>query len=144
MERTETFVAEALSQAHAALMADLRELEQAVRPSLGESLPELRARLSAVQAHISEHFRFEEQDGYMHTVRKREPRLERAIQQLADEHRQLTQFLDALIGKATASTSLDERFREEIRGWVERVRRHEMRENDLVQGAFNLDISAED
>jgi hypothetical protein len=29
-------------------------------------------------------------------------------------------------------------------GWVDCVRRHEARENQLVQDAFNLDIGAED
>jgi hypothetical protein len=31
-----------------------------------------------------------------------------------------------------------------VREWVERVRRHETRETDLVQDAYNLDIGAED
>jgi hemerythrin-like domain-containing protein len=142
--RQETIVAEALSQAHATLLAELRDLEKAVRPSAGEGLPELRARLSAIRTHIIEHFRIEEKNGYMDTVRKREPRLERTIQQLAEEHCQLAQSLDALIDEARASTSLDASFREQVRGWVERVRQHEMRENDLIQDAFNLDIGAED
>jgi hypothetical protein len=142
--RTENAVAEALGQAHVALLADLRELEQAVRPSSGEGLPDLRARLGATHTHITEHFRFEEQNGYMDAVRKREPRLERTVQQLAEEHRQLARSLEVLIEQARAATSLDDPFREEVRGWVERVRRHEVRENDVVQDAFNLDIGAED
>jgi hypothetical protein len=90
VDRTKNSFAEALGQAHVALLADLRELEQATRPFSGEGLEELRTRLGAAQAHISEHFRFEEQNGYMDAVRKREPRLERAIQQLAEEHEQLS------------------------------------------------------
>lgn len=144
MERTEASVAEALSRAHGALLADLRKLEEAVRPSSEEGLTELSARLGATRAHITEHFRFEEQNGYMDTVRKREPRLERIIEQLAEEHRQLAQSLDAIIEQARAVTSRIDTIREEVRGWVERVRQHETRENHLVQDAFNLDISAED
>jgi hypothetical protein len=49
-----------------------------------------------------------------------------------------------LIEQAKAATSLDDSFREEVRGWVERVRQHAARENELVQDAFNLDIGAED
>jgi hypothetical protein len=127
-----------------ALFADLGKLDQAVQPSSGDGLEELRARLGATHAHITEHFRFEEQNGYMDAVRKREPRLERMIQQLAEEHGQLRRSLDALIGKAAAATSLGDTLREEIREWVERVREHEDRENDLVQDAFNLDIGVED
>jgi hypothetical protein len=144
VERTENSVAEALGQAHVALLADLRKLEQAVRPSSGEGLEDLRARLGAAHTHITKHFRFEGQNGYMDAVRKREPRLERTIQLLAEEHGQLRQSLDALTGKARAAVSLSDTLREEVRTWIERARRHEIRENDLIQDAFNLDIGAED
>jgi hypothetical protein len=144
VRRSENSVAEALGQAHRTLLADLVELEQAVFPSSGESLAELRAQLGEVHAHVTEHFRFEEQNGYLDSVRKREPRLERTVQQLAEEHGQLRQSLDALIREARAATSLGHTLRDEVREWIERVRQHESRENDLVQDAFNLDISAED
>jgi hypothetical protein len=142
--RKEIAVAESLSKAHAALLADLRELEQAVHPSSGESLAELRARLGEVRADITKHFRFEEQNGYMDVVRKREPRLERNIQQLADEHRLLAGTLDGLVRKSGAVSKLGETLRQEVRAWIERVRQHEARENDLIQDAFNLDIGTED
>jgi hypothetical protein len=125
-------------------LEDLRKLDEVVRPSSREGLPELAARLGATHAHITEHFRFEEQNGYMDTVRRREPRLERAIQQLAEEHRQLAQSLAALLGKVRVATSMDDALRKDVRDWVESVRQHEVRENDLVQDAFNLDIGAED
>ncbi len=142
--RTEIAVAESLSQAHATLLADLLELEQAAHPSSGESLAELRARLGEARADIIKHFRFEEQNGYMDVVRKREPRLERNIQQLADEHRQLVGALDILVRKSGTATRLDDTLRQGVRAWVERVRRHGAREHDLVQDAFNLDIGTED
>ena len=141
---TENSVAESLGRAHVVLLADLRVLEQSARPSSGEGLAELRARLGATQTHVTEHFRFEEQNGYMEAVLKREPRLERAIQQLAEEHHSLAQSLAVLIEQARAATSLDDPLREGVREWVERVRRHETRETDLVQDAYNLDIGAED
>jgi len=34
--------------------------------------------------------------------------------------------------------------REKVRAWVEKVRKHEASENDLVQDVFNLDVGAED
>jgi hypothetical protein len=126
------------------LLEDLRRLDEAARPASGEGIVELRARLETTQAHIAEHFRFEEQNGYMDVVRKREPRLERAIQQLADEHRQLAQSLAALIEEGRMAASLEARFRDEVRAWVDRVRQHEAREDDLVQDSFNLDIGAGD
>ena len=90
MARTETSIAEALSRAHDALLNDLEKLWESVDPASGQTLAGLLARLSTTQAHVTEHFRFEEQNGYMDAVRKREPRLERAIQQLAEEHEQLS------------------------------------------------------
>lgn len=144
MARTETRVAEALGRAHTALLEDLRKMDEAVHPTAGEGLAELRARLDATRRHITEHFRFEEQNGYMDAVRKREPRFERSIDQLAEEHRRLAQSLDALIGEAKAATSPTDVLREQAREWVGRVRQHEVRENDLVQNAFNLDMGPED
>jgi hypothetical protein len=144
MGNANTFVAEALGRAHAALLEDLRKLEEAARPASGGNFAGLRARLGATRTHITEHFRFEEQNGYMDAVRVREPRLERAIQRLAGEHRRLAQSLDGLIGKAAVATGLDSRLRDEVRKWVKRVREHEVRESRLVQDAFNLEVSAED
>jgi predicted nucleic acid-binding Zn-ribbon protein len=144
MGNNEPSVAEALGRAHAALLEDLRKLEGAALPAFGEGLAELRARLDATRRHITEHFRFEEQNGYMDAVRKREPRLERTIEQLAQEHRELEQSLEALIGESEVVTGLGAAYREKVRRWVEHVRQHEARENDLVLDAFNLDISAED
>ena len=144
VRRTANSVAEALGRAHEALLADLRELERAADPSSGEGLVGLRARLGKARAHLTEHFRFEEENGYMDAVRAREPRLERTIQHLAEEHSQLKRSLDALIGEASAATNLSDTLRDEIREWIDCVRRHEVHENDLVQDAFDLDIGAED
>jgi hypothetical protein len=139
-EKTKS-VSDALGCAHAALMEDLQKLQALT--SAG-SLPELRSRLSLIQLHIKEHFRFEEQNGYMDAVRKREPRLERIIDQLADEHRQIADGLDSLIATATGNGQPSPKFCEEVQHWIERVRQHEFRENDLVQEAFNTDTTAVD
>ena len=144
MARTETSIAEALSRAHDALLNDLGKLWESVDPASGQTLAGLRARLSTTQAHVTEHFRFEEQNGYMDKVRKREPRLEHAIEQLEGEHRQLTQSLDAIIEKVKHAPSLDQDLRERIREWITSARQHEAREDELVQNSFNLDINAED
>jgi hypothetical protein len=133
-----------LGEAHASLLADLCKLEQAVRPASAESPASVLGRLTATRAHITEHFRFEEQDGYMDAVRKREPRLERAVQQLADEHRLLAKSLDDLLQEAGAAKVLNDAFGERVREWVTQVREHEARETDLVQAAFNQDMGTED
>jgi hemerythrin-like domain-containing protein len=144
MEKTETAFAEALGRAHTALLVDLRKLEEAIQSSAGEGLAELRSQLDTTRTHILAHFRFEERNGYMDTVRKREPRLERAIQLLVAEHQQLAQALTALIEQARGAPDLNARFRKQVQAWIERVRQHEASENDLVQDAFNQDIGPED
>jgi hypothetical protein len=147
MEPTE--VADALRRAHESLLRELGNLEQAVRPisgnrRSGDGRIALIDRLEATLVHLTEHFRFEEQNGYMHAVRQREPRLERAVQHLADEHRELKESLETLIAKARAASGLEDSFRSEIRAWIESVWRHESRENELIEDAFNLNISAAD
>jgi hypothetical protein len=144
MKQTRASIAEALTQAHATLLHDLGKLEEAVQPASSEGLAQLRSRLAATRTHIARHFHFEERDGYMDAIRKREPRLERTVQLLAEEHGELLTSLDALVKEAEKAAKLDNGFRDKVRGWVDRVRRHEVREGELVQDAFNLDIGAED
>jgi hypothetical protein len=93
---------------------------------------------------LSNHFRLEEENGYMAWVLEREPHLERTVEHLHDEHRSLADTLDRLIREASTKNTLDESLREQARAWLEQVRQHEARENRLVQDFFNLDIDAED
>jgi hypothetical protein len=143
MRTPEPPVVEALARAHESLLDDLRKLEEVTGQASGEGLAELRVRLGATREHLARHFRFEEQNGYMEAVRKREPRLGRAIEQLAGEHSQLLQTLEAVIAEAGVATRLGEALREGVRQWAGSVREHEARENELVQDTFNLDIGAE-
>jgi len=144
MVSTNDRLVESLKEAHVALLADLRELDKAARSSPNDGLAQLRHRLDAAQTHVAEHFRMEEVNGYMDAVRKREPRLEHTINQLADEHRQLRQSLDSLVVGAWNASELSEPLCANVRKWIEQLRQHELRENDLVQDALYLDIGAED
>ncbi len=142
--KTDRGVAEALGRAHAVLLDDLKNLEGAALPTSGCNLLEILSRLNAARTHIAEHFRFEERNGYMDTVRQREPRLEQAIQELRADHGQLSRALDAIIDKVKAAPHPGHALKEEIARWLHDVRRHERRENDLVQDAFVMDVAAED
>ena len=134
--------ARSLRQAHASLLEDLRKLEDAAQAS-GAKPEDLRACLLATQAHVTEHFRFEEQDGYFAAVRKRAPHAHRTIQELAEDHRRLAGALQGLIQESTAPI-VAEPLRKRIAEWVLWVRDHEARENKLVQEVFNRDFEAED
>jgi hemerythrin-like domain-containing protein len=144
MKRPRPNVAESLRDAHATLLADLRQLEAATQPPSPEDQSELLTRLRSMRKHVTEHFRFEEQNGYMDAVRKRQPRLERTIEELATEHRELSQVLEDLIAQGVAAASSHDGFCNKIAQWIARLRKHETRENELVQDSFNLDIAAED
>lgn len=129
---------------HRMLGGDLRKLATAIDAGSDTAIDDLRAVLSATYTHLCEHFRFEEQDGFMDELRERDPRLERSAEELLDEHRTLRQSLDALHGEAIVASRLDHRLRERIAEWIARVRRHEVRENDLMQDAVDADFGAMD
>ena len=136
METSEKTFAEALHEAHADLFRDLLQLDESVRLGSGEGQSELSARLEKLRTHLIDHFRFEEQDGYMAPLLKEEPRIGPVVQELLDEHRQLAEALDALLHEVSAVQSLREGFPERVRAWVKHVRQHESRENSLVQEVY--------
>jgi hypothetical protein len=144
MENPDPPIAEAISHAHTALLRDLKALEVVARRASTNGLETLRTRLETTRAHIVEHFRFEEEDGYMDAVRKLEPRLARAVEQLAEEHRQLLDSLDALRREIATMPSANEAVAAKVTSWVQKVQQHEARENHLVQDTFGLDIGTED
>jgi hypothetical protein len=143
MTDQETPIADVLGRAHASLLGDLRELEEAGRAAPAHGLQALRGRLAAVRRHLAEHFFFEEEHGYMDPVRRHEPRLGRVIDELGKEHGQLMGSLDRLLAESATATNIDDLFRASIFHWIDEVRRHEARENRLVQEAFNLDMGSE-
>lgn len=143
METTAT-IAESPEQAHDALLVDVRRLQQMVRPDAEVSLAELQKRLSATYTNVCAHFRREEQDGFLDEMEANEPRLQRLVQQMMDEHRDLRQRLDSLHGDAIMATRVDEALREKVRRWTDALLRHEVRENDLVQDEFDSDCAAQD
>ena len=80
----------------------------------------------------------------MDAVRRREPRLERTVARLADEHRQLLLALDAVIAQAQSPAHPEGQLRALARQWIGNVRWHESQEEALLQETFNDDIGAED
>jgi hemerythrin-like domain-containing protein len=134
--------AKSLALEHASLLKDIRKLEEAIRSPKKEVPGAICTLLKEIKEHVSEHFRFEEKDGYMSLVRKRLPNKEGAIVKLFEEHRHLAQSLDGLINEA--GKPLDDDFREIVQKWIDRIRHHEAQENALIQAAFNLEIGGED
>lgn len=134
---------EALREAHSKLLEDLQSLEDAIPHSVTGA--DLGARLIQTQQDVLDHFAREELNGgYMDTVRQREPRLERAVRRLGDDHRLLAEQISGLVARATASSRNDSTLGRDIIRWIKDLRRHERCEIDLVQDTFTSDISAED
>ncbi|MCS7046010.1 MAG: hemerythrin domain-containing protein [Gemmataceae bacterium] len=136
-------IREALLTAHRRLANDLQALEEAVRPGAA-NLEALRSSLAATYTHVCDHFHGEEHHGYLTEVRRRAPHLEHDVVELQQEHRQLRMALDDLLAKARLAKKWEEALAESARDWLHRLRRHESKENQVVQDAFNRDFSAED
>src|SRR5947209_5416383 len=126
MKVTTEAVVEAFRQAHVALEKDLQRLAEAAGPESSVSVTELTHRLETTRAHLLQHFRFEERNGYMDAVRKREPRLEHTVRELAEEHRQLAESLERLLGQTRLDGDAVEAVRPGIRQWLAEVQAHEI------------------
>jgi hemerythrin len=138
-------ITEALERAHAKLTSDLQRIETILhQPPSPESHSELSYELAKVRRYLLEHFRYEEQNGYMDVVRKRDPRFDHAIAQLRVQHRELAQTLDGLILQSQSRQTVDEAFRAMIQEWSNRLRAHETKEDELVQEAFTVDVGTKD
>jgi hypothetical protein len=136
--------AEEMARAHTKLLSDLGELAHAIRTTSHTSLKELRARLGRARTDLAEHFRLEEQDGYMDAVKGRSPSQNRAIERLLGEHKQLLKTLDGIVTLASRSAEFSDRLRNKTLLWIQRVHAHERQENELMQDALSNEIAAED
>jgi hemerythrin len=144
MLKTEMPVCEMFGTAHASLLDSVKGLERALRTPSGEKLAALRGGLEAMRDQIAEHFKFEEEYGYLEAVRKRNPQLEMPIKTLAEEHRCLTRELNALLSEANAAATLSEDLKSGVARWIADLKRHEHHENQLIQDAFNIDLGTTD
>lgn len=127
---------------HASLLEDLPRLEQSMgRDSWAQALC---AELKEMRTNLLEHFRTEEEGGYMETIRTDNPRLETRVAHLAEEHRCLAGDLDQIIGAAGDMVRLEQELSSRLQQWIAKLRDHEARETDLVQDAFNQDIGNKD
>ena len=143
MPKFQATFGDALLRGHRALLRDLQALQKATQPRREGQPAELAACLDRTRGDLAEHFRFEEENGYLGAVLQLHPHLARVVGRLAEEHGELLRSLDALRAEARSAGAGDVP-REKVIRWIQRVRLHERRENILVQDAFCLDLSAED
>jgi hypothetical protein len=133
-----------LSKAHTNLLRDLRGLGRFIQPEAYASIAELRSRLATTHTDVCEHFRLEEQGGYMDNMQTRQPRLERTITDLAAEHRELREALDEIRNEAAVASDIDGVLRYKVKTWIDRFLQHERLENEVVQDAIESDFGGGD
>jgi hypothetical protein len=133
----------ALLKAHRALIEDIQKLES-TPIAAGSPADDLVACLQRTRAQLAEHFRFEEQNGYLTSVLERNPHLGHAVERLGAEHGELLSLLDELCRQARSAATVSAELSPRVGDWARKVRRHEQRENILVEDAYNLDLGTKD
>jgi hypothetical protein len=132
-----------IARAHEQLGKLLLELEELTRrPQRREPIAAL-TRLRTLEGELRGHFALEERGGYMAPVLERAPHLCRTARDLLEEHRQLEVSLSGLIYES-ASPRADASFWASLGEWLAQVRRHEAKENQVVQEAYDRDAEGED
>lgn len=132
-----------LSRAHAALLKDLRKLKAFIA-SPNPEIMDLLDRLDVTTTRMAEHFRLEEKDGYMESVRVRSPHLERAVDKLKCEHAELLITAKELLSDAQTAMRIDNGLRARVLDLIAAVRDHEERENILIEDVYNRETGLED
>jgi hypothetical protein len=132
METPEKTYVDALQQEHADIFRNLQKLDESLAPV---SPTELCSRLGEVRGQVTDHFRFEEEGGYMAPLLKEEPRFGAQVADLLAEHRQMSDTLDAIIRDLQAASGSEVPC-DRVRAWMKQMRHHESKENSLVQEAY--------
>jgi iron-sulfur cluster repair protein YtfE (RIC family) len=134
----------ALIHAHRDLLQHIKKLNDLVNAKQWLSALALRRELELIRDELTEHFRFEEEGGYMSAVVQRQPQMANAIGELRNDHDSLAITLNGFIERIGPSFLPHDEFLSEIHDWMNSLREHETRENRIVQEAFNMEIGGGD
>lgn len=141
---------EALLKEHREVMKHINDLREWVK-EIGElGVPhfgELGTRLQPLRDELSRHFAEEEEGGYLSVALSRAPRFSREAEELQEQHAQFLKDLNTLIDKLHESEPPFSSWQQacaEFEEILTRIRRHEGRENAIVQAAFETDIGEGD
>lgn len=135
-------IKESIIGRHLESLDSLRALELAVSRTSNCGLSEIRSCLHAAEAYFNPPL----QDNVLNLTNGQEPRLEHAVGQLAEEETRLHGALQELIAKTQCQslTAVNDEFREAVRQWMQRFRRHHDCKIDLIQDAWNQEIGTGD
>lgn len=132
-----------LLEAHDSLMESMKQLQEQIL-ECRHSMEVLRGQVAVIRTAVLEHFRLEEEDGYMKQVLELRPFLERSAEKLRHEHRDLAAELDAILKELYQPKSDVRACCVRLENWIGRIHLHEKQENMMVEDAFGLDIGTKD
>lgn len=94
--------------------------------------------------HVKRLFDVEEEGGYMTSVVEHEPNIAPRVESLAQEHDSIYEDLEILLSQARIVRSSNlanlHAVRQQLLGLLQRFERHQMDEETLWSGAYQLDI----
>ena len=117
-------------------------------PLLGHQMSEVMLLLKLLEEQLDYHFHVEARHGSLKEVREVFPRLAGVITKTENEHPQLLEDLDSVWRAASALSKpksgelagLERKFKT----FLNRLNRHQQKENRIIQDAYNFDIGAGD
>jgi hypothetical protein len=129
---------------HETLFERLRAFDNLMTRADVLSAKELRDALSALRSEVHAHFQMEEKSGSLNSLAESDHRFRHATERLLQEHRNLEDGLDMLLGVAATSEIANEGFRRKLRNWITRAQKHETDEDVLLIEAVNQDLGTAD
>ena len=108
---------------------------------------DLRPKLADLHVHLKEHFRLEEEGGFLAPVLEVLPTASSSVDALMGEHRLLLEQVNTLLHRIDASTrenQLDASLVLQIQQFAEMLKKHERSEDSLIQKVYAEDIGTDD
>lgn len=128
-------------------LAEFREWAEEVEELGVPHFQEMGNRLQTLRDVLSCHFTDEEAGGYLSPVLDAAPRFSKEAAELQTQHPQFLATLDSLIERLSQNPPPFKSWQEattEFAGFLDRLRRHEARENAIAQAAFSEDAGGGD
>ena len=141
---------ETVRSQHFALRQQIRALEEVFAEPDGaaeEYARKTQALLEGFDSALRDHFAVEEEGGYLADILKVAPRLSRRAAHLEQNHKEFSERLESLLALARYAVEAPddwERVRTGLEGFLQALRAHEDKENELVHEAFLDDLGSGD
>ena len=122
-------------------------LDRGLEAMVATGWEELRRQTSDLASHLREHFRLEEEGGFMTPVLELQPTAAPAVEALMQEHHFILERLDSVRQQISDSASprrTTENPMEALKRVIESLKNHERAEDALIQAVYAQDIGIED